>query len=131
MKGPAIEFLHYEIERIEYSREITNEDREGSSLKDMGITCGISENLEYGKVTIQNTIIDSDNERKIFVSISGHYKINDGFNSNEDEAKSYIVTNGTAILYPYVRSVFSIISTLDSNDAIVLPTVNVNELFNS
>ncbi|CVP89288.1 Uncharacterised protein [Streptococcus pneumoniae] len=40
----------------------------------------------------------------------------------------WVYVNGTAILYLYLRSIVSIVSAIDSSEAMLLPIINVLEL---
>ena len=46
--------------------------------------------------------------------------------NEKTEAKKHLSVNGTAILFPYLRSIVSILSSLDNSNAIVLPTINTH-----
>ncbi|AUI80235.1 hypothetical protein BB562_11480 [Lactiplantibacillus pentosus] len=58
----------------------------------------------------------------IDLELEGYFEV-----SNElDNSKiaTALAVNGVAILFPYARSVISMVSTLDSSEVIVLPTIN-------
>ena len=86
---------------------------------------GTTEDLKNGKVILTAKISDVKNHRRIEAKLSGYFDIN-----IKEDIEEYLVVNGTAILFPYLRSVVSMITSLDSSDAIVIPTVNVLELIN-
>lgn len=44
----------------------------------------------------------------------------------QNDVEKNIRVNGTALLYPYVRSVISTLSSVDSESAILLPTLNTH-----
>ncbi|KRM93594.1 hypothetical protein FC56_GL000310 [Lentilactobacillus senioris DSM 24302 = JCM 17472] len=58
----------------------------------------------------------------------GQFKIGDAV-TDEEEARKYLLTNGTAIMFPYVRSLVSMITALDKGDVTVLPTFNFSSGF--
>ena len=62
-------------------------------------------------------------KKKIKATITGFFDIN-----TEENISDILYVNGTAILYPYLRSIVSVVSALDSSEAMVLPTINVLEL---
>lgn len=62
------------------------------------------------------------------IEVEGIFLIDDENYSNE-EIEKFVRVNGTAILYPYIRSTISTISSLDSEDTILLPTLNT-QVFN-
>ena len=55
--------------------------------------------------------------------VSGYFTIN-----SESEQENYLVVNGAAIIFPYLRSAISMVSSLDSSDAVLIPTVNILSL---
>ena len=57
-------------------------------------------------------------------------------NIDNDKKREVLSVNGTAILYPYVRAITSVVTSQDTDPAIILPTVNTlnflkNEVVNS
>ncbi len=58
------------------------------------------------------TVELNQGNRKIMVKMSGNFSIPD-LGYTKEEIKLFVALNGSAILYPYLRSVVSIISTLD------------------
>ncbi|MGY0186386.1 hypothetical protein [Lactococcus petauri] len=127
MAEAVIELMQYAIEEIKYTRN----DYDDSVTPDkfqFGVEIGLSESLDAGKITLEAIVPDDKEERQISVRISGYYKINESFVKGEiDKIKELLSVNGTAILLPYLRSVVSMVSTLDG-DSIILPTLNVFEL---
>ncbi|EIP8075184.1 protein-export chaperone SecB [Enterococcus faecalis] len=56
--------------------------------------------------------------------------MNKNYTDDKEEILNFLGLNGSAILLPYVRAIVSMLTTLDSNQAIVLPTINVMDLLN-
>ncbi|HAC0715882.1 TPA_asm: hypothetical protein GYZ54_15345 [Listeria monocytogenes] len=125
---PVIEFDGYEIKKLVY-KTIDNERTEapiqGESNIKRSIKIGLSEDITIGAVKLHIVILDNNNNREITLEIIGKFIINGSF--SKEEASLYLGTNGVAILYPYARSTVSFISTLDSPNAIVLPTINTSD----
>lgn len=127
MAEAAIELMNYEIEEIKYTRSEYEENQSQSKFQ-FSVEIGLSEDLEAGKVTLETLVPDNKEKRQISVRISGYYKVNEVFGQDRLEVlKELISVNGTAILLPYLRSIVSMVSTLDGN-SIILPTLNVFEL---
>ncbi|CAG5149588.1 TPA: protein-export chaperone SecB [Streptococcus pneumoniae] len=61
--------------------------------------------------------------KKISVTVIGYFEIN-----IDENITDILYVNGTAILYHYLRSIVSIVSAIDSSEAMLLPTINVLEL---
>ncbi|EAG4448495.1 hypothetical protein CAV69_15115, partial [Listeria monocytogenes] len=113
-----LEYKNVENQRIE---ELENE----SSNIQRTIKIGLSEDVTFGAVKLHISVVDNENNREINLEILGKFIINGEL--SKDEASLYLGTNGVAILYPYARSIISFISTLDSENAIVLPTINTSD----
>lgn len=47
-----------------------------------------------------------------------------------DEKKRIIEVNGTAIIYPYIRSVMSVVSGIDGSSQVTLPIMNIDTFIN-
>lgn len=122
MKKPVISFEKYEILSIDYKKSDEQIIEESDITTEVSI--GISEGMEAGKVEIKVGIADPINNRNIEVKVRGFFVINGEFDL--EEIKVFLSQNGTAMLYPYARSVVSMVSSLDSETTILLPTVNTN-----
>lgn len=116
---PTISLEKYEIEEITYSRIVDDSDFQSENLQ-VAVKSGLTEDKKYGKVTLEAKFFDEEKNKKVSARISGYYTIN-----VEEDSEKYIAINGTAILFPYLRSAISMISTLDSQDAVLIPTINV------
>lgn len=122
MNKPVISFEKYEIININYEK-LESDVVEDAEIKTI-VSFGISEGLEAGKVEIEVRASDPNNDRIITVKVRGYFLINEEL--EEDIIKQFLAQNATAILYPYVRSIISMISSLDSEDSILLPTINTS-----
>ena len=116
---PTISLEKYEIEEITYSRIVDESDFQSENLQ-VSVKSGLTEDKKFGKVTLEAKFFDKEKNKKVSARISGYYTIN-----VEEDSEKYIAINGTAILFPYLRSAISMISTLDSQDAVLIPTINV------
>ncbi|EAE1423857.1 hypothetical protein EP97_15325 [Listeria monocytogenes] len=123
-----MEFDAYEIINLEYknveNQRIEELENESSNIQ-RTIKIGLSEDVTFGAVKLHISVVDNENNREINLEILGKFIINGEL--SKDEASLYLGTNGVAILYPYARSIISFISTLDSENAIVLPTINTSD----
>lgn len=130
MTGPVIKLKGYRIKNIEYNLIIDNlENQAEDVVNNTSVKCSLTNELDFGQIELSSTFNDISNDRTINVTLLGQFDINPDLD-DEEEIKKYLALNGTAILYPYLRSVVSMVSSLDSDSAILLPTVNVNELMN-
>ncbi|NQJ67929.1 hypothetical protein HO543_06050 [Streptococcus suis] len=122
---PVISLEKYIIEELNFKHDLIPEELESESEFKIDFQAGTTEDLKNGKVILTAKISDVKNHRRIEAKLSGYFDIN-----IKEDIEEYLVVNGTAILFPYLRSVVSMITSLDSSDAIVIPTVNVLELIN-
>lgn len=127
MNNPVIELNNYRITNIEYTTFETQEelnyfeDENGT----ISATVGTTEDNKEARIVLSTTILKSDEEqmdfKKVTVEITGYFKIN-----TDENVQEYLRVNGTAILFPYLRTFISVITSLDNSDAIVIPTINTN-----
>lgn len=125
MEKPVIYLQKYEIEEIKLLRHVDMSGDEKALNLDLNI--GTTESKKEGKVVLSSKILDIENKRELFVKLAGYFEINIDKIGDENPSK-FLAINGTSIIYPYLRSFVSMLSSLDSKEAIVLPTVNVLEL---
>lgn len=119
---PAISLEKYEIEELSYCRTLDVSDFESKNLQ-VELESGLTSDEKSARVTLRAKFIDSDSLRKVTATINGYFNVN-----VEENIHEFVIVNGTAILFPYLRSAMSMVSTLDSEDAVLIPTVNVLSL---
>ncbi|WP_413491438.1 hypothetical protein [Brochothrix thermosphacta] len=130
---PAIELKVYEINKIIYKKigefEEGQEDKSDKEDIKTVVESGVAESDESkGRISIEMGIIDKEGERSIDAKVTGYFTINkDVIEEQGLDLKDTLSINGAAILFPYIRSVISMVTSLDSDNAILLPTVNVME----
>lgn len=88
------------------------------------VTTGITEDKKNAIVILNVKVKDIELGRYIECEVLGEFSIND--NIDESNIENTLGINGVALIYPYVRTIISIISTLDSEKAILIPTINTN-----
>lgn len=121
-KGPVIYLDGYNIDEITYNNVSDRRNLVSKEEPEFTFEFGFTEDLKNAIVKI--TVELSLENKEILVRMSGKFSIPElGF--SENEIKGFVAQNGSAMLYPYLRSVVSIISTLDSPTAVVLPTLNM------
>ncbi|MGQ2375823.1 hypothetical protein [Companilactobacillus zhachilii] len=124
--NPIIDFRGYKIQNLEYTR-----DKEVLSKYEKGFNyapeVGIDKELKHGLVTLKVALKPKGVNMGIKLKISGQFDISDTLDSKEKISEALFI-NGTAIMFPYVRSIISMISGLDSSNTILLPTINTMDL---
>jgi preprotein translocase subunit SecB len=120
---PIIVLQAYQFSKILKEKKVLN-DEDNNDENPTNITLGVnfSEDdiciLEVSvKLTLTNVVYE--------IKVEGAFKSTDS-SMSEEIIEEYLKINGTAILYPYIRSALSVISSLDSESAILLPTLNTN-----
>lgn len=119
MNKPVIKFQGYKINTIKYTKankEISKEKQEAP----LSVETSISKDLKEAYVELK--IVLHKNDINLYLEVIGEFGLEGDLSL--EEYKNFLAVNGTAIVYPYVRSIVSVISTLDSKDAIILPTIN-------
>ena len=115
---PVLQFEGYQIEKIIYEKNIETSDENNINVE---VSTGLNSERDKGKVELSINVLESNENRKLEISLVGFFT----FSNVEDDKKTEILAiNGTAILYPYIRSVASMVTSQDSSPAIILPTVN-------
>ncbi|CTC69122.1 hypothetical protein ERS070097_00746 [Streptococcus pneumoniae] len=87
------------------------------------VKVGHTDDYSHGAVKLSVSLVDKDAMKKIFVTVIGYFEIN-----IDENITDILYVNGTAILYLYLRSIVSIVSAIDSSEAMLLPIINVLEL---
>lgn len=115
---PVLQFEGYQIEKIIYEKNIETSDENNINVE---VSTGLNSERDKGKVELSINVLESNENRKLEISLVGFFT----FSNVDDNKKTEILAiNGTAILYPYIRSVASMVTSQDSSPAIILPTVN-------
>lgn len=122
---PILMFQRYQIEKYHYDRKhnqltANNEDDDYH----LEVDGGISEDLKRGKITVELTL--KTQEFNLNLCVVGYFDIKDGL--EEKEIEKALVVNGTAMVFPYIRSMVSMLTSLDSENAVLLPTINTYNL---
>ncbi len=124
---PIIDFQGYKIQNLEYTHDKKNLSKYEDGFN-LNPKVGIDEKLKHGIVTLSVTLRPNHSELGIKIEISGEFNISNSLDSKDKIARALFV-NGTAIMFPYVRSIISMISGLDSSNTILLPTINTMDLY--
>jgi preprotein translocase subunit secB len=120
---PVLQFEGYQIEKIIYEKNIETSDENNINVE---VSTGLNSERDKGKVELSIHVLESNENRKLEISLVGFFTF---LNVNDDKKTEILAINGTAILYPYIRSVASMVTSQDSSPAIILPTVNTINFF--
>lgn len=111
-----ISFKGYRIKKLEYGLDIK------VPKSDIEIQYGISKDKKLGQVTITVNFNDESKKSQGILVVTGQFDLAD--NLTDKQLHIFLGQNGAAILYPYVRSILSMITALDDNRVEILPTLN-------
>jgi preprotein translocase subunit secB len=120
---PVLQFEGYQIEKIIYEKNIETPDENNINVE---VSTGLNSEKDRGKVELSIHVLESNENRKLEISLVGFFTFS---NVDDDKKTEILAINGTAILYPYIRSVASMVTSQDSSPAIILPTVNTINFF--
>lgn len=125
MATPMLNFKGYRIVNIDYKLLDSIEEFESTSKEFMDLSAfvGLTDDKKEAHIKVTCILNDFDNLRKVTIEIVGIFEI---FVKSEEEEKikNLLAVNGVAILFPYVRAAMSVVSSLDNENAILLPTIN-------
>lgn len=115
-----------DIKIIESNFKRSEEDVDGLSLG-LNVDKDIEKlDDEKFKISLMVSVGDHDNKLNVYVRCIGIFQINE-----ENYQQSLIERNAIAIIFPYVRSYISTITTQPGMSPIVLPPINIIALLNS
>lgn len=129
---PYIKLDGYEIKDLSYTKNEKNLEAYKSNFEFIP-KVALTKDKKNAKITINAKLKENGennmNSRAVSVVIEGFFTISDEIKDQEEVLAQTLIVNGTAILFPYIRSMVSMISGLDSAQTIVLPTINTTDLF--
>jgi len=122
----TLQFLGYNVLALNYEENTTQLQQ---NIAPIELTPHFSRKILHVNDTIYAVIItiqiDQDNlPFKCQVSLKGTFNVN-----NIDNIDKCLQVNATAILFPYVRSTLSMLTTLAGKNPINLPTFNISKAF--
>lgn len=128
--SPVINFDAYKIYSMEY-KSYDSDDEYNKKLADfpleMNIIPFISEDNKNGKVSIDVSFSNESKKSIGKVSLAGFFSVDE--NVNAEDAKQYLAVNGSAMVYPYIRTITSILTGLDDSNVTTLNSINFYEAF--
>lgn len=121
---PVITFDSYRIEKLTVM-DLTSEDNLDQKKPHMNLVArfGLTEDRKYGRVKQVADCISLETGHQIHIELVGKFTVKN-LEADVETIQSYISGNANAMLYPYWRSIVSIVSTIDSSQATILPTLS-------
>jgi len=120
----SFQFERYSIDEIQLVRHEKFEEAAEGKMK---FNISVCEGEDPNRLKLILNIEVDQNNINLSLTISGFFCFSDDTELPGSEKIKLIKMNGVAILLPYARSVVSMLTALDSPNAIVLPLMNVFE----
>lgn len=125
------QFLDYKVDYIKF--ELNNSYRSEKQLKmdlKLETVIGITEDSTSGKVTLKTDIFQKAKEKNypfsLEVSLTGFFEVTEKI--SETQFKEFLELNGTATMFPFLRSVISDITRISNIEPLILPLINIHSL---
>lgn len=122
MAEGIVEFKSYELHELAYKKI---EAFEGDN--NLSLTITSQDNMENPE--IKRVILDAELTGSVEakIVISGIFLLTEDFNEQHRDTDLQIIA--TSLLLPYARSILSFVSASDGSKPLLIPTVNLNLLF--
>ncbi|MFL2063872.1 hypothetical protein ACEN4E_07900 [Latilactobacillus sakei] len=119
-------FDGYKINYIKYfNHDVENDVEEIESSINVGFA--LSKDLKNGLVVQTVGFVNTDRNISGKIKITGQYTFVEGL--DKEQSEQLLAQNGAAMLYPYLRTIVSIISGLDEDNVSVLPSLNFRDAY--
>lgn len=125
-----LQFKNYHIANIEYKFNYLHSEENNEETFKLGLDYKIEPiNDDYSEAWVHLIFTTGDKELKnnslyINVEIVGLFEINTENQSVNDNI-DFLTINANAILFPYLRSLVSEVTSKGNESPIILPTINV------
>ena len=127
LNDPVIYFKGYKIKKYNYIyRDEKLEIEDGKLPFNMSVNPQISSDFKNGYIVVSVTLEAEDFSVEIVVEAEFDINV-----EGKENIEKFLVVNGTAIVFPYIRSMVSMLTSLDSEKAFILPTINTMDLFSN
>ena len=88
---------------------------------------GVEDEAEYRLILSANLVDKDRNSVEINISLVGEFYVTTL--NNEYNAERLVSENGVAILFPYLRSEITLLTSQPGFNPVILPAVNIVEMF--
>ncbi|WDV07140.1 protein-export chaperone SecB [Lysinibacillus irui] len=137
MSAPIFEFKGYTINNLIYSKSKI----EGMKFTDpdenleFEANHGFTDDFSKGKLGLKVQLASKENDSFLILEVDGFFDIDSGLLKDDEgnerdisDVHHIFIVNAAAILYPYLRSIVSMVTGLDNSNNIILPTINLRNL---
>lgn len=129
MKQTILKFKGFTVEKMEYLRNTSEKIEEEVLLfPDVLFKLAMNESRTRANIYIGIKLGSEKNLPFIVEAIvKGYFEITDS-KLEENQIKEFYLKNGAAILFPYIRSIVTDLTSKSNHNPIILPTINFHNL---
>ncbi|MFT8633423.1 MAG: protein-export chaperone SecB [Liquorilactobacillus ghanensis] len=130
LQEPYIKLKAYKIMNLSYSNTLINKKNKKNNFS-LVPNLKVRKDKKNGILNVKVDLVKFINEKnclEVLIEIDGIFEISNELYSDEAKMVNVLYVNGTAMLYPYVRAIISMITGLDSTTTVLLPTINTLDL---
>lgn len=125
---PVISISSYRILSIQYKHFASKSEFPQSEKPSIEMNYALSKDHQGGKAEMTAHVVKPLQYQVMDITVAGYYDFRKDVTKVDDQ-KKYLAINGGAMLYPYLRTIVSIITALDKTDSVVLPSLNFIDEF--
>lgn len=130
----VFQFDSYQVEKIVFN---LNPDFDGSKIGEriplshsIEVVLSITDDLRHGKVTLNSRVFENAGEKNfpfsLDVSLTGYFTTQGVM--TKDDLTRFVEINGTAALFPFLRSAVADVTKTANIQPLMLPLVNIHNL---
>lgn len=123
------QFIDFLIMNIDYkATSLSNETDDDNNLE---FAYGVSHEENTYTLSILTSIsnVQKDHILKIRVESKGKFAFENNCKMDDNEKIKIIKSNGSAIMFPYIRSIITNLTSADThNESVILPTMNFSKI---
>lgn len=124
MEESVANFLEYQLLSIAYEKKDTAE-------KEINFSLGIEEQVNENNQQLRRIVLrlNLEGAAQGNIVLAGTFEIKDSYEEKGYGDSNALHVIGASILLPYARSILSFVSAVDGSTPIIVPTLNLNNLF--
>ena len=130
----VFQFDTYKVESLDFR---LNPDFDGSKFGEriplshsIEVVLSITEDLRHGKVTLNSKVFENAGEKNypfsLDVSLTGYFTTQGAM--TREELTRFVEINGTAALFPFLRSTVADVTKTANIQPLILPLINIHNL---
>lgn len=128
----VMNFQSFRLMNVELNT--VNQEKDENDKTSLRVNAGTTEINEegVGQLELEINIAEKENEylRDIKVKVLGIFEFPNIENNQGYDLDEILKVNGTAILFPYIRTLISSLTSLDDSiEHVLLPAINVKSMF--